>query len=84
VIGEFSRNAKGGQCFNCQGYGYVVSQCPSSNLLIKEADDDDEIEIVVYEPTGSAGDFDDVRVFLASSWVSLDVHTSHTAVSNED
>jgi len=57
VIGKSSRNAKGSQC-----YGYIVAQCPSRNFLVREVDDD-EIETVVYEPTGSATDSDDnVRV----------------------
>jgi len=62
VVGKSSKNTKGSQCFKCQGYGYVAAQCHFRNLLIKEADDD-EIETVVYEPTGSATDSDDdVRV----------------------
>jgi len=46
VIGEPSKNAKCSQCFKCQGYGYVAEQCPSRNLLVREADGD-EIETVV-------------------------------------
>jgi len=45
------------------GFGHVAVKYPFKNLLVREADDD-EIETVVYEPTGSATDFDDdVRVF---------------------
>jgi len=62
VIGKSSRNAKGSQCFKCQDYDHVAAQCPSRNLLIKKADDD-EIETVIYEPTSSATNFDDdVRI----------------------
>ena len=43
----------------------------SRNNLIKEANDD-EIETVVYEPTGNATDSDEFRAF---SWVSLGIHT---------
>jgi len=49
VIGESSRNTKGSQCFKCQDYSHVASQCPSKNFLVREADDD-EIETVVYYP----------------------------------
>ena len=62
MIGESSRNVKGSQYYNCQGYDHVAAQCPSRNLLIKKADDD-EIETVIYEPTSSATNFDDdVRI----------------------
>ena len=62
MIGESFRNAKDSQCFKCQGYGHVAAPCPFMNLLVREADDD-KIEIVVYEPTGSVTDSDDdVRV----------------------
>ena len=61
MIGEFSKNAKGCQYFKCQGYEHVDAQCPSRNLLIKEIDDD-EIEIVIHEPVGSATDSDDLRL----------------------
>ena len=37
---------------------HVATQCPSRNFLIKEADDD-EIETIVHEATGSATDSDD-------------------------
>jgi len=58
-------NVNGSQYFKCQGYGHVVAQCLSKNLLVKEADDD-EIETVVYEPTSIATDFDDdVRVSMS-------------------
>jgi len=81
VLGEFSRNVKGNQCFKCQGYDHVAAQCPSRNLLIKEIDDD-EIKTVVHEPTDSATDSDDdIRV------VSIQlggVRCSHTTVSNEN
>ena len=61
VIGESSSNAKGSQYFKCQWYVHVVAQCPSRSLLIKEVDDD--IETIIYEPTGSVTDADDnVRV----------------------
>jgi len=46
VICESFKNAKSSQCFKCQGYGHIATQCPSRNLLVREADDD-EIEIVV-------------------------------------
>ena len=50
--------------FKCQGYGHVAAQYPFRNLKIEEADDD-EIETVAYEPTGSATDFDDdVRISI--------------------
>jgi len=37
---------------------HVVALYPSKNILVKEAEDD-EIERVVYEPTGSVIDSDD-------------------------
>jgi len=41
----------------------LLHSVPSRNLLIKKVDDD-EIETVVYEPTGSVTDpDDDVRIF---------------------
>ena len=43
--------------FKCQGYSHIA-QCPSRNLLIKKIDDD-EIETVVHEATGSATDSND-------------------------
>jgi len=58
MIGESSKNAKGSQCFKCQDYDHIVAQCPSRNLLLSKVDDDD-IETIVYEPTGSATDSDD-------------------------
>jgi len=62
VIGESSRCAKGSQYFKCQGYSHAAAQCPSRNLLLKKVDDD-EIEIVIHEATGSVIDFnDDLRV----------------------
>ena len=62
MIGESSKHTKGSQCFECQGYSHVVAQCPSRNLLVREVEDD-EIETVIYEPTGSTTDSDnDVRV----------------------
>jgi len=39
-MGESSKNVKDSQCFKCQGYGHVA-QCPSRNLLVREADDDE-------------------------------------------
>jgi len=80
VIGESSRNIKDSQYFKCQGYDHVAVQCPYRNLLIKEVDDD-EIETVVYEPTGSVTDSDDDFRISNIQRVSLGVHT---AVSNED
>ena len=81
MIGESSINVKDSQRFKCQGYGHIVAQCPSRNLLVREADDD-EIETVVYEPTGSATDSnDDVRV--SSIQLSV-VRCSRTAVRDED
>ena len=73
VIGESSMNAKGSQYFKCQRLW------PSRNLLFREADD--EIEKVVYEPTGSVTDSDDVRVFSIQLSV---IRCSHTAVRDED
>ena len=58
VIGEPSRNTKGSQYFKCQCYDHVAAQCPSRNLLVRRADDD-EIETVVYELIGSVTDSDD-------------------------
>ena len=57
MIGESFKNAKGSQCFKCQDYDHIVAQCPSRNLLLSKVDDD--IETIVYEPTGSATDSDD-------------------------
>ena len=71
VIGEYSKNAKGSQCFVSRLWSMLL-QCPSKNLLIKKADND-EMDTVVYEPTGSAIDSD--LGFLASNWVCLGVHT---------
>ena len=56
-----------------------VFKCPFKNLLIREADD--EIETVVYEPTGSVTDSDDVKVSNIQLGV---VRCSHTAVRDED
>jgi len=81
VIGESSRNARGNQCFKCQGYGHFTARCPSRKILIKEAKDD-QIEIVVYEPIDSATDSDD-DVRISSTQLGV-VRCSHTAVSNED
>ena len=39
-------------------YGHIAAQCPSRNFLVRGANDY-EIETIVYEPTGSATDFDD-------------------------
>jgi len=81
VIGESSRNAKGSQYFKCQGYDHVVAHCPSRNLLVREADDN-EIKIIVYEPTGSATDFDDdVRISSIHFGV---VRCAHTTVRDEN
>jgi len=56
-------------------------QCLSRNLLVREADDD-EIEIVVYELTGSMTDSNnDVRVFSIQLGI---VRCSHTSVRDED
>jgi len=61
VIDEAFKNANGSHCFKHQGYSHDAAQCPSRNLLVREADD--EIETVVYESTGSVTDYDDeVRV----------------------
>ena len=61
MIGESSKNVKGSHCFTFQGYSHVAAQCPSRNILVRKADDD-EIE-TIYEPTGSATDTDnDVMV----------------------
>ena len=79
MIGEPSRNTKDSQCFKCQGYGHVVAQCPSRNLLIKK---DDEIETIAHESTGSATDSDD-DVRIASIQLGI-FRCSHTAVSNEN
>ena len=37
VVGESSRNTKGGQCFKCQGYGHVAARYPSRNLLVSKS-----------------------------------------------
>ena len=81
MIDESSRSAKGSQCFKCQGYGHIVAQCPSRNLLIKEINDD-EIKTVVHEATSSVADSDDdVKVTSIQLGV---IRSTHTAVSNED
>ena len=80
VVGESSRNTKGIRCFKCQDYGHVTAQCPSKNLLIKKADDD-EIETIVYESAGSATDSDDdVRICSIQLGV---VRCSHIVVRDE-
>ena len=28
-VGQFSNNSMGQQCFRCQGYGYMKSECPT-------------------------------------------------------
>jgi len=62
MIGDSSRNANGSQCFKYQGYDHVA-QYPTRNFLVKEVDVD-EIEIVIYKPTGNVTDSNDnVRVF---------------------
>ena len=58
MIGEFSKNTRGSQYFNCQNYSHVVAQCSSRSLLVREADNN-EIETLVYDPTVSATDSDD-------------------------
>jgi len=80
VTGESYTSAKGGQYFKCQGYSHVVAQCPSQNLLIKEVDND-EIETVIHKVTGSATNYNDVRV--ASIQLSV-IKCPHTSVVNED
>ena len=81
VISKSFKNAKGNQCFKCQEYDHIVAQCPSRNILIKE-DDGNEIETIVYAPTGSATDSnDDVRISSIQLGV---VRCSHIAVNNED
>ena len=80
VIVESSRNAKVSQCFKCQGYGHVVAQYPSSNLLVREAYK--EIGTVAYEPTSSATDSGgDVSISSIELGV---VRYLHTAVRDED
>ena len=76
---EFSRNTKGSQCFKCQGYVYIAAQYPR-NFLIKKTDD--EIETVVYKPTGSTIDSDD-DVGISSIQLGI-VRCSHIAVKDED
>ena len=50
---------------SCQDYGHVAAQYPFRNNLKIEEADDDEIETVAYEPTGSATDSDDdVRISI--------------------
>ena len=62
MIYESFRSVEDSQYFKYQGYGHVLAQCPSTNLLIKEVNDD-EIEMIVHEVAGSATDSDDdVRV----------------------
>jgi len=61
VICESSKNTKNIRCIKCQGYGHVDAQCPSRNLLDREADDD-EIETIVYESSGSATDSNNVKI----------------------
>ena len=81
VIGESSRNAKGSQCFKCQCYDHVAAQYPSRNLLIKKINDD-EIETIVREATGSATNSnDDVRA--ASIHLGV-IRCAHTSASNEN
>ena len=68
-------------CFKYHGYSHVAAQCPSKNLLIRKADDD-EIETIVYEPTSSTIDSDDdARV---SSIKLVIVGCSNIAFRNED
>ena len=57
-----------------------VTQCPSSNLLVREVNDD-EIETVVYELTDNATDSDNVRVSSIQLGV---VRCSHAAVRDEE
>ena len=66
----------------CQDYDHVATQCPSKNLLVREANND-EITIIVYEPTGSAtnSDSDDVRISSIQFGV---IKCSHTTVRDED
>ena len=68
------------QCFKCQGYGHVAAHCPFRNFLVR-AVDGNEIETIVYEPTGSATDSDDdVRV----SSIQLGVfRCSHTTTRDQ-
>ena len=75
MIGESFRSAKRSQYFKCQDYSHIAR-----NPLIKESDD--EIETVIYEPTGSATDFDD-DVMVYSIQLGI-VRCSHTADSNEN
>ena len=80
MIRESSRSPKGSQYFKCQGYGYIATQYPSRNLLIKETDDD-EIETVVHEAIGSVNDSDD-NVRVASIQLGV-IKCPHTDVGNE-
>ena len=81
MTSESSKNAKGSQCFKCQGYDHIVTQYPSKNLIVKKADDD-KIETIVYEPTGSATDSDDgVKIFSIQLGV---LRCSHTTIRDED
>ena len=80
MIGESCRNAKGSQCFKYQDYGHFAAQYPSRNLLISEADDD-EIDIIVYELTGSTINSDDVRISNIQLGV---IKCSHTTIIDEN
>ena len=82
MICESSKNANGNQCFKCQGYGHVAAQCPSRNLLVREADDD-ETETVVYEPTSSAIDNYDDDFRVSSIQLGI-VRCSYTFVRDDD
>ena len=81
MIGESFRSVKGSQYFKCQGYGHIIAQCPSRNLLITGTDDD-EIDTVVHEATDSATDSDDdVRVARIQLGV---IRSTDTAASDEN
>ena len=65
---------------SAKSYGHVAAHCSSRNLLVREAGD--EIETVVYEPFGSAIDFDDdARVFSIQLCV---IKCSYIAIRDEN
>ena len=81
VIEKSSRNTKGGQCISVKTMVTLLHNVPIGIFLVRKADDD-EIEIVVYKPTGSATDSDDdVRISSVQMGV---IRCSHTTIRDEN
>jgi len=82
IGGSAKQGAKVTQCHRCHGYGHIVAQCPSRNLLVERAYLDDDEFVEIYKSMGSASDTnEDVRV----SHIQLSVvRCLHAASKNED